>query len=386
MASTARETPEETQQKHLLTMLSQMLNKEHFHVTPKQLDKSVIERYAKHSPTAKVCLEAYNKFDQGFGILHRSNYRNPDCFKLIVEGDLLEHTFQGSIMQLQEVNFERYMAFATHEAKGNPYALLLSQRIDADLLKAGIRKLEKWKEVDAALKRKMIGHLHCTMGAGFAMSQQYAEALQCSEEASKVYPENIGYLIDQSKCHINLSQLSVEQAKRSHHYTAAFNLCEKFLESAPKCDRLYPSALYNKAYILSERGDQRWIGVYQMAKESEEKQLPFLDKLDAIGKMYLDLKKPVACCGHCGIHAEVRRKWKLCPCGDAYYCGAECQELDRASHSKVCTAGTACSYCHRPPPATRNLKTCVACRGAAYCDKDCQRKHWKVHKLNCNAK
>ena len=41
------------------------------------------------------------------------------------------------------------------------------------------------------------------------------------------------------------------------------------------------------------------------------------------------------------------------------------------------TAG--CSFCSK----VGNLKTCKQCGEAQYCDKDCQSKHWRKHKVHC---
>ena len=40
-----------------------------------------------------------------------------------------------------------------------------------------------------------------------------------------------------------------------------------------------------------------------------------------------------------------------------------------------------CSYCQNP--ANCSLLQCSACHSAKYCDKECQKKHWKDHKIMC---
>lgn len=43
-----------------------------------------------------------------------------------------------------------------------------------------------------------------------------------------------------------------------------------------------------------------------------------------------------------------------------------------------------CESCARPSQSVVfNLKLCAGCRKTRYCDKECQRKHWKCHKLIC---
>ena len=39
-----------------------------------------------------------------------------------------------------------------------------------------------------------------------------------------------------------------------------------------------------------------------------------------------------------------------------------------------------CSYCGK---TTENLKKCTRCHAVQYCNKDCQQKHWKLHKASC---
>src|SRR5579871_1791540 len=43
-----------------------------------------------------------------------------------------------------------------------------------------------------------------------------------------------------------------------------------------------------------------------------------------------------------------------------------------------CSAG----YGNNPLPPHK-LRLCSACKNAAYCDKDCQKAHWSVHKAQC---
>jgi hypothetical protein len=44
-----------------------------------------------------------------------------------------------------------------------------------------------------------------------------------------------------------------------------------------------------------------------------------------------------------------------------------------------------CSFCGNQKAKHRTLQTCGSCKKALYCDKDCQKRHWKdEHKMKCN--
>ena len=42
-----------------------------------------------------------------------------------------------------------------------------------------------------------------------------------------------------------------------------------------------------------------------------------------------------------------------------------------------------CSTCETPQTETLKLMTCDQCKSVQYCDKKCQKKHWKEHKKDC---
>lgn len=44
-------------------------------------------------------------------------------------------------------------------------------------------------------------------------------------------------------------------------------------------------------------------------------------------------------------------------------------------------ATTKCDNCKK---TDTSLKRCVKCKSAAYCDRDCQKAHWKQHKKDCS--
>ncbi len=41
------------------------------------------------------------------------------------------------------------------------------------------------------------------------------------------------------------------------------------------------------------------------------------------------------------------------------------------------------AYCGRPGCENPGSQICGRCKGVAYCNKECQKEHWKVHKASC---
>ena len=76
-------------------------------------------------------------------------------------------------------------------------------------------------------------------------------------------------------------------------------------------------------------------------------------------------------------------------CLSVKYCSKECQRKHWSEHKMVCKQQSevlnkfsACSYCFKK---SGSLKKCTLCHAAQYCDKECQTKHWKIHKLQCKS-
>ena len=53
------------------------------------------------------------------------------------------------------------------------------------------------------------------------------------------------------------------------------------------------------------------------------------------------------------------------------------------SHTERVKAERWCGNCGKK--GGESLSTCSRCKSAFYCSKDCQKTHWKVHKLRCKA-
>ena len=91
-------------------------------------------------------------------------------------------------------------------------------------------------------------------------------------------------------------------------------------------------------------------------------------------------------CSYCNT---VSGQLKRCTmCFSAQYCNRECQQKHWKEHKascckqpKVTVENTSkCSYCNT---VSSQLKRCTMCFSAQYCNRECQQKHWKEHKLHC---
>ena len=120
-------------------------------------------------------------------------------------------------------------------------------------------------------------------------------------------------------------------------------------------------------------------------------------------------------CAKCGAEGGPRKKMVPCvKCYEVVYCSTQCLKADANQHQESCdpvlfyesldgkeisidtehlqrmqaereNAGMVCAYCN----AIANkepFKKCAKCRHAAYCSKECQIKHWPVHKAVCSQK
>ena len=115
-------------------------------------------------------------------------------------------------------------------------------------------------------------------------------------------------------------------------------------------------------------------------------------------------------CFKCGAEGGPRKKMVPCvKCNEVVYCSMQCLKADADQHQKSChpvpfyntidgeaitldaddlqymqaereNAGMMCANCD----AMANKK-CAACKFVVYCSKECQKKHWPVHKTVCKS-
>jgi hypothetical protein len=98
---------------------------------------------------------------------------------------------------------------------------------------------------------------------------------------------------------------------------------------------------------------------------------------------------PLPKCSHCKKASDNLKNCTRCEI--AQYCNRECQTRHWAKHKKVCTNTTEakpgpstssqkCSYCRK---ASFDLKNCAKCKAVQYCSQDCLQKHLPEHEELC---
>lgn len=120
------------------------------------------------------------------------------------------------------------------------------------------------------------------------------------------------------------------------------------------------------------------------------------ERLDIAGRIVtieMDRAKP----GHFNIIAKVGKDYLKVelPCDVDYIFGLQANQIrGQSNDSQVSQSASPlvdpgpssemslCSYCQKE---LKKINTCSLCRRAMYCDRDCQRKHWKAsHKGECS--
>ena len=119
-------------------------------------------------------------------------------------------------------------------------------------------------------------------------------------------------------------------------------------------------------------------------------------------------------CAKCGAEVGPRKKMVPCvKCNEVVYCSTQCLKADADQHQESChpvpfyntlggeaitldaddlqymqaereNAGMVCANCDAIANNV-HFKKCAACKLATYCSKECQKKHWPVHKTVCKS-
>lgn len=106
------------------------------------------------------------------------------------------------------------------------------------------------------------------------------------------------------------------------------------------------------------------------------------------------------CCANCGLKGDDLKR--CADCGQVRYCSRECQKKHWKIHKMDCKKSSSSSkqkniesssdicvldsnHCNTCGKMDTNLKKCGACGRSWYCSQDCQRKDWKEHKKVCKA-
>ena len=119
-------------------------------------------------------------------------------------------------------------------------------------------------------------------------------------------------------------------------------------------------------------------------------------------------------CAMCGAEGGPRKKMVPCvKCNEVVYCSTQCLKADANQHQRSCdpvpfyetpdgkeitfdaehlqrlqtereNAGMVCANCN-DIANKEPYKKCAKCKRAVYCSKECQKKHWPVHKTVCKS-
>ena len=96
------------------------------------------------------------------------------------------------------------------------------------------------------------------------------------------------------------------------------------------------------------------------------------------------------CSKCCHLFSNGDTNMSKCPCGRARYCNAACQKEHWKAHRTECPYSKSivveepdarCSFCQAPQNLGGRMLNC--CGNVQYCDRKCQKRHWKLHKTIC---
>jgi hypothetical protein len=63
---------------------------------------------------------------------------------------------------------------------------------------------------------------------------------------------------------------------------------------------------------------------------------------------------------------------------------AQAGEQEETKEDSTAESLRICSYCESAHDSMRTLRQCSRCKTVRYCDRGCQRAHWKAHKAQCD--
>lgn len=137
------------------------------------------------------------------------------------------------------------------------------------------------------------------------------------------------------------------------------------------------------------------IGCYNCGNRASNKLWEIQSFIDTHNRATLQLfcskkcyksKSPKTICRYCG---KINSTITCQICNSAQYCSEKCQLDDKSRHSKYCAIiglkshiKYTCAQCSKK--SQTELLQCSGCKFARYCNKECQKKHWKNgHKKEC---
>ena len=148
---------------------------------------------------------------------------------------------------------------------------------------------------------------------------------------------------------------------------------------------------------------------HQRRHESKQRRRDILESKQMAPHLFGRLQ-----CAKCGAEGGPRKKMVPCvKCNEVVYCSMQCLKADANHHERSCdpvafyetpdgkeitfdaehlqrlqaereNAGMVCANCN-DIANKEPFKKCAKCKRAAYCSKECQKKHWPVHKTVCKS-